>query len=55
MLFKKFSVDSPVNPIMANESLMLGIEDYIRISTLMKKKVKPEGSAVSNHLTVLAC
>ena len=43
-----FSVDSAMNPIMVNALDTIG--EHIGISPLTKKKVKPKGSAVSDHL-----
>ena len=51
MLFINFSVDSAMNPIMVNvRHLKVRIGEHIGISPLTKKKVKPKGSAVSDHL-----
>ena len=45
--FINFSVDSAMNPIMVNN---VRIGEHIGMSPLIRKKVKPKGSAVSDHL-----
>ena len=47
-----FSVDSAMGPIMVNmlRHLNVRIGEYISISTLIKKQVKPKNSPVADHL-----